>query len=329
LAVVLAVVAGAGCGAESGGLPSFGGPDGGSGEDARLEDAAGPPGPADIERACQTVVRLCERIDACAPTLLQLIWGDLPTGTERLLVSCRNDLGAPGTGATPATFATCADALSRATCAELFENRVVGCEARGQVEPGRVCGTDGQCATGLCRRGAAGLCGICAVKSGAGGPCRKDKNEDCERGLVCSPAERCAAPVARGGACDGERPCGFGLFCGRGGTCLDSAKSAGAPCTGEEGSCDFGRGLFCNGARVCQVVRVARAGESCGLFANPLTICSGGPFEQTCRPRGLGTCVAPAREGEVCGAGAMDRDCLPPAACVDGVCALPSAASCR
>jgi hypothetical protein len=232
---------------------------------------------------------------------------------------------ARNTGLNAATSGACAAAVSSATCADLFANKVEACVIKGSVGDGLRCGADSQCASGLCRR-AGDVCGLCAVKSPAGGPCRKDKNEDCQLGLVCAD-QQCAAPAGEGAACSKKVPCAFGLYCsGRTATCTKPVAAPGAPC--EKDGCDLSRNLVCNEqAKVCQIFRVAQPGEACGIGISPPTLCPFGEFEKMCRPNVLvGVCARPALEGEPCGSGGPE--CLAPAYCDRGTCRLASASAC-
>jgi hypothetical protein len=269
---------------------------------------------------------MCARLEGCLGLFAQLSFGDRAACTERLLLACKDEAASKGTALTGATSLACARALEAATCADLVANRIDACVIKGGIAEGLACGGNTQCASGLCRSKGDG-CGLCAVKSAAGGPCRKDKNEDCQAGLVCADGA-CAAQVNEGATCSKRQPCAYGLFCGKAGACAKLVAQPGAPC--EKDGCDYTKGLVCNEqAKVCQVFRVGKPGDACGFLLNPPTLCPFGDPEKTCRPNLLmGVCVSPAREGEACGDLAAGRECLGPAYCDKGVCRLGSIAGC-
>jgi hypothetical protein len=116
-------------------------------------------------------------------------------------------------------------------------------------------------------------------------PARPDLQRQPHTALRPARRTRPAAPTGRAG---------WGLYCTRAATCAEPASTPGAPCTGEEGSCDLAKGLWCNaGAKVCQVLKVAQGGEICGYLQNPPTLCTGGDFERTCRPTPPTACAWP------------------------------------
>lgn len=302
-----------------GASPGAGGSSGGV--DAPRDAAIVPPG-----SACVHIESMCARLEGCLGLLAQIYFGDRATCTERLLLACRDEAAAKGTALTAASSLACARALDGASCADLMANRIDACVIKGTIGDGMICGGNTQCSSGLCR-GKVDGCGVCAIKSGAGGLCRKDKNEDCQSGFVCADGV-CATPGNEGVACSKRQPCAYGLFCAKAGVCAKLVAQPGAPC--EKDGCDYTKSLVCNDqAKVCQTFRVGKPGDACGFLLNPPTLCPFGDPEKTCRPSLLmGVCVAPAREGELCGELAGGRECLAPAYCDKGVCRLGSIAGC-
>jgi hypothetical protein len=319
--VVLGGLAAPGCADNSSGLgfESDGGPSGtgGTSGSAGTSDT----GALTFDKACNETSAFCDKIDACAPSLVKLLWGSAKTCAERLRISCLDDSMASGAMGTPADFVACANTVRGATCDAILNN-AVSCPNKGTLANGVACGANGQCGSGNCRKAGDATCGACGPRSTAGGACRE--NEDCEKGLLCK-SSLCLTPVDLGGACDARRPCRAPHYC-KAGVCA-AAGTGGDPCTTED-SCQTWNGFFCNTtAKVCQRFNSAGGGETCGLTTNPATFCGGAG---DCRPNALsGVCQAPAKDGEPCGSTAQNRKCLTPATCVSGVCKVPSASACK
>jgi len=272
---------------------------------------------------------ICDALDHCAPPWVQYLYGDKTTCVSRLSGSCMDEQGAPGVSRLPAEMASCASAVTAASCADLLGGKYpTACQVKpGTVANGKACGTDWQCADAYCAKPADSNCGVCAPRSTVNGNCAAD--DGCQPGMVCA-NKKCVVPGDVGAACDGNDPCRSNLYCTPAGTC--SAKlGAGAVCANIfSGECDIYQGFVCSNlitAGQCVQVTVKKGGESCGggtrtvcMGFNP---CSGSTAAQT------GVCANPAGDGEACGDGAgAGRNCLPPATCTGGLYRLPSSSSC-
>jgi hypothetical protein len=91
--------------------------------------------------------------------------------------------------------------------------------------------------------------------------------------------------------------------------------------------CDLTKFLFCNPVTdVCQAATIVAAGQPCGLVNGGYAACqAGGTCNGTLPPLiNSGTCAAPAADGKACGTGPNEQDCLSPAVCRSGLCALPN-----
>src|SRR5262245_53186516 len=81
-----------------------------------VDGGGGTGGSLTFEKACTESAAFCERIDACAPYLLKLVWGDAKTCAERLKISCLDESRAPGVTISPADYVACTSAIRAAKC---------------------------------------------------------------------------------------------------------------------------------------------------------------------------------------------------------------------
>lgn len=327
-AVSLAVVVGAvslgvaACGsvsASSDGAGGAGGSDGGA-------DVA----PPTVEEACaQFATAFCGRLEACAPFVGQVLYGDRTMCESRAALGCMLDLEVADSNHTPTDMVACAHDASNASCADLLANDLpTSCQIKpGLRQNGQGCGSSWQCASTHCEKSSSD-CGVCAPRSAAGGSCTVD--EGCDLGLVCA-TQRCVAPGALNAPCGDAAPCRGGLTCSAANKMCVTPLGVGASCENDKNACDFAKGVGCNGfaspAR-CEMVASAKGGEACGIVNNTLTICI---VLNSCNGISLiplqtmGTCPNPAGDGQQCN---DNVHCLPPANCVGGLCRLPSSGSC-
>jgi hypothetical protein len=281
-------------------------------------DAGGISGGGD---PCAVTSALCERLNACSPITIQILFGDLKTCTERQKLACNDALKAPGSGLTQSALNACAQALASASCEQAIDENVPACQTTGERANGESCGTDEQCKSGYCSNANA-QCGVCSDRLKAGVTCVADK--DCQSGMVCNEASKCAIPSAGGTACSETQPCQTGYYC-RAGSCAANISQAGGTCD-DLGSCDIIQGLFCNPTvGRCQSLKMAAAGSTCGLKSGEFILCSAGNCELTGTD---GICSALAKDGESCGVAAGGTECMMPAKCIAGRCKLPSSAAC-
>jgi hypothetical protein len=253
----------------------------------------------------------CERIAACLPVSLQIVYGDEATCRTRQTLTAASSAalaGAPDVRA-------CAEALRAMSC-EAYVNQhgaPPACRFTGAVGNGSACGSDWQCVSSFCPL--VDTCGTCADAPGAGEPCALGR---CAPGLACS-SERCVAPGKTGAPCAGADDCEQTLSCVSG-ACVARAP-LGAACGIDQPEC--ATDLYCGGGNVCKVPKLAALGEACGAISGELVFCKGG----YCKGGPMGTCAPFTADGQACGTG-VDT-CQPPASCVDGTCKVPDPAACH
>ncbi len=271
----------------------------------------------------------CNAIQRCAPAYLSISFGDVTTCKARQVIECVDSLTSMNLVVTKSEANRCMADVTAASCSDILDRKITTCEIPGLLVDGASCGTDGECVSTYCKT-TTGQCGVCAPRLVAGGACTDDN--DCQSGLKCpddANPRQCVAPVASGGACDPQKPCSFGLECG-GGTCK-TPLGAGATCS-VTAPCDATLLLFCNPqTTVCQAATIVAAGQPCGLLNGGYTICqAGGTCNGTLPPFiNSGTCAAPAGDGNACGTGPNDQDCLSPAVCRNRLCSLPNVSMCN
>src|SRR6185436_15961006 len=90
--------------------------------------AGGNDGPIDmapptIDEACgQYAQALCSRLDSCAPSVAQVLYGDTATCKTRVALGCTRDMQAPDITATTTDMVACARDAANATCDDLVNN---------------------------------------------------------------------------------------------------------------------------------------------------------------------------------------------------------------
>jgi hypothetical protein len=327
--------AGGGQGGDEPGADAAGGNAGRRGDGGFVVDAAlsldqGPPDMASLEFCDPYAAKFCARLDACSSPYLISAYGTMKGCQERLTLQCRSEAGLPGTGVTPASVETCAQALDTAGCDDLLGLTVPACQFVGKLAKGGACGSGNQCQSGFCRTPETSFCGQCDVRAAEGAPC--DASEACQFPLLCSEAGRCAPPALEGELCNESRPCkgGLQLYCGSDNTCR--RRSAEGKACNRSGAAPLALcevGLVCrptaNGT--CRAIRWVDLGESCGVPQNGGTVIlcagSGSCVENICRP--------PGKDGDKCTASPLGDSggCLPPALCLGGLCKLPDPSSCQ
>jgi len=295
----------------------------------------------------------CAERDTCTNGVANLVrYGDVGTCEARSQLSCAHVLTAPNTGATNATVEACAASYATETCADWLSGAAtMACLPQaGSVANGKACAFNSQCASTYCATGRDVACGVCAELPKVGDDCSAT-GECANRGLQCvSGTQKCAAPVAKDGACDSDNPCASGLSCvgskqGQNptkGACLLAGTMVGAACDPKRQTaarCENALGLVCDGTtNKCVAAAMAAAGEPCGNVSGVRTACKAGG--QCVLPAGMsgaqaeGTCVAPAADGAACDTNA-GPPCLSPAKCVVsadggtlGTCAVADPSKC-
>jgi hypothetical protein len=249
--------------------------------------------PTAMSACADSAIARCAQNDKCTNNVSDKNkYGDETTCVSRLTAQCVKNLGAPGTGATPATVESCAQAIPMEMCSAYLGNDPDdSClPPMGTVANGSACGLSAQCASTYCQIPAHGSCGVCANVPMAGDACGPTGECGGRGGLVCQ-NDVCVAQGALNAACDKDNPCGPDLSCvgakaGTKGACTAPVAMVGATCdpnklTGP--GCDNTLGLYCSPAtKQCVAVTFATDGQPCGEVSGGLVICQ------------AGTCIIPA-----------------------------------
>lgn len=278
------------------------------------------------EAACASLVdAVCGRLESCFPLTIRVAYKDVAQCKERQTTSCLKTFNAPGSTVTPADADACTSAYAALSCDALLGGSAPeACRFAGSLTDGTPCGDGAQCVGRNCRKAAGSTCGACSTRAAAGATCQA--SNDCLDELTCA-GGKCVAPAKAGAACSSTLPCEAPLRCANG-VCAQPL-AAGATCEpGPNDACDRLKGLFCDPtSKACKEVKLANAGEACGLVNGTFVACAAAGRCKT-GPTGQGTCLAAAADGQPC----SDKDgpsCIEPADCVNGVCTLPDPASCK
>jgi hypothetical protein len=281
----------------------------------------------DPDVACQKLADVfCNKLNTCSPILVSTSYGDVATCITRYNIGCLGVLTAAGSQLSAAQISDCGNATSAQSCASLLDPAPPdACRARpGTLANGVACAEDHQCVGAYCKKGSGSSCGVCSKRVAAGEPCTSE--DDCDYGLAC-PVQTCVMYVDMGTACDKEKPCRDPAVCVQG-ACANPG-GAGAACDSLAGNCNTLAGLFCNPlTKICETVKVAKDGESCGLLSTGITVCHGSGKCKTGVGVVKGTCMKAANDGEACDA-MQGPNCQPPASCVNNVCKLDDPAACK
>ena len=301
-------------------------------------------------QACADVANaVCAKINSCAPAAISGLYGDTATCATRTESTCTASLAVKNTGDEPGNVEDCSKAYAALSCENALDNSPPKeCAHKpGQLADGTVCGTAGQCKSGVCQFDTTG-CGKCIEPVAANGNC--NTTSDCQSGLVCaisattqtSITSVCIAPAASGATCSTAVPivpCQAGLVCNKGKCAQPLAAGSACDPSVQPTLCDQPNGYFCTprGTR-CQLAIAAGTGQACGynIQTGDYSYCTGSGFcgnvdQQT----GMGTCTAPAADGAACDL-AKGPLCLPPAACTittdggtSGTCTTKDPATCQ
>lgn len=313
---------------------------GASGADAAAPDSVR------IDQACAASAKArCQRRDACTNNLSNVVqFGDEATCEAREKLGCIASLGAPGTGATPATVDGCTSAIPSESCTDLLDNNPPpAClPAIGKGAAGASCLFDAECQSTYCAVQKGSACGTCAALPKAGDSC--SATGGCGRNLACpSSTEVCVTRAGLSGPCNAGNPCAHGLMCVGAtktamGTCQNAAQTVGASCDPKQKTlpgCDKDLGLFCDPTTMkCSNAAPAKAGEPCGELSSGVAYCTGGATCQLAAGTKAGTCLAAAADGAACDPN-NGPFCQTPAHCVvaeggtQGTCRLPDASLCK
>ncbi len=278
------------------------------------------------EAACASLVQaVCGKLDACYPLVIRVSYKDRAQCEERQTASCLKTFSAPGSSITTAQADACTNAYEALSCDALLAGAAPeSCRVAGTLADGTPCGDNAQCSGRNCRKTGDNACGACSTRGAAGASCQG--SSDCLEELACA-GGKCVAPAKAGAACSTSQPCEANLRCANG-VCAQPL-AAGATCeAGANDACDRLKGLFCDGvSKVCKEVKLANAGETCGLVDGTFVAC-GAAGNCKVGPTGQGTCVAAAADGQPCNTKDGPK-CIEPAKCVNGVCTLADPAACK
>jgi len=299
----------------------------------------------EVTQACTAQeTAFCDLRDGCTAAVAnQVAYGSKDVCVQRNVQSCIAGFTAPDIGNTTAHVSGCASAFPLESCTDWWDGaNVDACRSPEGARPGgSECGINSQCASGFCSIGLTNACGTCADTPRAGDPCTQASN--CQYGMHCAaPAPGafgvCVMRGVVGEACDDLVPCEGGLACiglssGASGVCRPAQTTAGAACDTESGpGCDSELYLYCTSG-TCQPELLVPPGEACGdLGPVGYGRCEAGGV--CVFSDGLGTCVAPAADGDPCDI-RIGPPCLAPARCVtpegssSGTCWFPDPASCQ
>jgi hypothetical protein len=272
----------------------------------------------------------------CDPAVYAFWGGDRAECVKTYKVACVDDLSANGSKRTADQVESCAVARSRLTCDDILisATRPPECTVTGTLPAGAPCGADAQCMSAQCAITLGEACGTCHPSAPAGTPC--SVRSDCDRGMNCI-AGMCAARIPLGGHCDTSNRCMGVLHCSGltsgAGTCA-RPLGQGARCDidADYDPCDYVADLSCDTtSHTCQPRAVAKTGEPCGAIDadagidGPYVDCEASAY---CRidTGTSGTCVVRPKLGASCEA---PYGCIPPAQCLDSMCAVPSSNDCK
>jgi hypothetical protein len=298
-----------------------------------------------IDKACTDLAQAqCMKRSSCTNgTGITRTWGDMSTCLTREKLACTIGLSAPQTGSTPATVEKCVAAFPNFSCADFLNNNPPAeCIPTGPKPSGAPCAFGGQCQSGYCDSNKTATCGTCGDAPPDGASCR---NSSCARQEQCAiRVLTCSMIPAAGDPCDNNaQPCGADSTClgssaAMMGTCVAGSSTVGAACDNKTTTCDGTMGLYCNAATSCQTISEGADGAACGSL--PMGVFAGCAAGGQCyNATGvalageMGTCSAPAADGDACDILA-GPPCLAPARCVvsgggtAGTCTVPSGNTC-
>jgi len=269
---------------------------------------------------------ICSKLLACSPSNFERSWPDVATCEAREKLAVEDALSANNTAQTPADVEQCANEIGAESCAQFLSDVMPPPHCMPPSGPGvdgSACGFAAQCKSAFCAIAPRSLCGRCQPQPTAGSSCA---NAGCGPTMRCVvPRQVCQVPVAVGGACSNNLPCGDGLACvgftiSATGTCEMQVTTLGAQCDRSlqfGPDCNADDGLTCGTGNSCVALPIVPPPQTCGAVSGVETECAAGAACGT-----FGNCIAPAADGASCGA--FGRTCVFPAVCTGTrTCALP------
>jgi hypothetical protein len=268
---------------------------------------------------------LCDKINQCAPFAIKLEYGDVANCKTRNSAAAKAELQVTDVSISDAEIKACAAAYSAASCGDVFDGKITGCDFKGKRADGAKCTSGAQCASGSCYRDTSGGtvpdCGSCKARVAENGDCTA---ASCERGLVCNTAKKCVKRAALDGDCT-STSCSYGSTCVSGKCTATLAESAACQLGAGKASCDSFKGLYCKAAGgdagvtsgTCQQFAFANVGEKCGIDTTTFTYTQCNNSSCVTDTGGKGTCTAFVKDGDAC----TSKDtCAAPASCRGGKC---------
>ncbi len=274
---------------------------------------------------------VCDRLEACtSPAIMRLVYGGTARCKERQALQIELDGLAKGYRATEAEAKACKDAMTAASCADVFAGiPPEPCRIPGELADGAPCTGDGQCASLACYVADDAICGTCGRRVPEGADCSAAK---CELGLDCSRAKKCVKLGAEGAPCGGpsDPECEILLHCGEG-KCVRGLPK-GERCQLHDGAvpCDSFKGLVCvpttGDDGTCEDYTIVGVGEACRVVSiDPprFAFCENSDCVRD-------KCVPRIPDGEIC----VPTDlggiaCQQPAHCREGKCVLRDPSKCQ
>ena len=226
-------------------------------------------------------------------------------------------------------LAACLTAVRSLGCAVLESRLPSSCRETllGLVSLGDDCNTDYDCeGDAYCDFGSPqpSCPGVCTARGAADASCTGDNQ--CQDGLLCTPAGSCQAPVTKDGACDGDTlVCDLQDICvSSTGTCKSQDDVYAAleddPCTPNTGTlclADLSQGISLVCSRdTMTCIPVSASNESCV----PGSLPDACPVEQYCHPTSS-TCVLRETAGNSCSsATSVAKQCAAGHVCLNDSC---------
>jgi hypothetical protein len=285
----------------------------------------------DVTQSCNDLAaKLCMKLNQCSSFAFSLAYTDMNQCLSRVGVTCPSGAKASGSGATAAALEACAQAYASADCAALVAGVAPSaCNIHGSLAAGAACGSSVQCMgdNSYCNIPANQICGVCATRSGPGGPCTQAG--DCNLDLACASTGMCVTPGDTGAQCNPQKPCKVSLSCVN--QQCSAPVGAMGTCDPNVQNCDYSAGLFCNASNKCIAYKTAAAGAMCGLSStsDSYTLCNGTLLCPTTSMSLRGTCPMISMDNAMCDPNGLQSQCLAPAVCVNGMCVLDDPSSCK
>ncbi|MDX2019449.1 MAG: hypothetical protein SF187_04360 [Deltaproteobacteria bacterium] len=288
--------------------------------DAAIGDALGNDGGGEaeevIDAACAAVASAtCGKLEGCAARLFTQRYAGGQTCRQAVAWECENTLRSSGVRWSVAMARECAQRTAGLSCDSWFAQGLPSeCEiGAGSLEVGAPCRTAvaGQCKAGTRCAVVEGGCGVCKATLAVGADCT-DWSLGCVDQATCvrelAGQARCEAYARPGESCDLRTACVNEVVCLAGrASCVTSVQCSGNECrhaVAQEGDnckdrpCDPRHALVCN-----QFTFRCEADVACS------------------DPAG---CAGRLELGKAC---AKPWDCVAPASCVGGRCALPASSN--